>query len=89
HRESPDFILMDLQMPEMDGIEATREIRRIEKASRTAQPAIIVALTANTVPADRGRCFEAGMNDYLNKPVSIRALAGVLMQAGGSLQSVR
>lgn len=77
-RERPDFLLMDLQMPEMDGIEATAKIRELEKVSNAPSPAFISALTANIFPADRQRCFDTGMDDYLNKPVKISALAQMI-----------
>ncbi len=80
-REHPDCILMDLQMPEMDGIEATQKIRAEERASPGDNPAFISALTANIFPADRQRCLDAGMNGYLNKPVRLADLAGILEQA--------
>jgi signal transduction histidine kinase/ActR/RegA family two-component response regulator len=76
----PDCILMDLQMPEMDGIEATSEIRATER-SHQLKDAYIFALTANILPADKKRCFDAGMNEYLNKPVRINALAKLLAAA--------
>lgn len=81
-KEHPDCLLMDVQMPEMDGIEATRTIRTFE-SSHGMRPAFISALTANIFPADRQRCFDAGMNDYLNKPVKISALTELLARAGG------
>ena len=63
-----DLILMDLQMPEMGGIEATRAIRRIEAAtSRTRVP--ICALTAGVLNNERDHCLEAGMDDFLAKPI--------------------
>ncbi len=80
-KESPDFLLMDLQMPEMDGIEATEKIRAIEKAAHTKLPVFILALTANIFPADRQRCFDAGMDGYLNKPAKISSLAEIFAQA--------
>jgi CheY-like chemotaxis protein len=61
-------------MPEMDGIEATRAIRRFENGSH----AYISALTAHILPSDRQCCFDAGMDDYLNKPIKIAALAEML-----------
>ena len=68
-----DIILMDLQMPEMDGLEATRAIR--ESSSR--QP-VIIALTANTMQGDEEECLKAGMNDYIGKPVNLEELVGKL-----------
>jgi CheY-like chemotaxis protein/HPt (histidine-containing phosphotransfer) domain-containing protein len=70
-----DLVLMDAQMPEMDGYEATREIRNAVGAMRDIP---IIAVTAHAMPADRDRCLQAGMNDYLAKPISPLALAEAL-----------
>ena len=80
------FIFMDLQMPEMDGIEAAKAIRSAESAQPSAEAVYITALTANISPADRQRCFDAGMNDYLNKPVQFDALASALARAATGLR---
>jgi len=79
----PGCILMDVQMPEMDGIEATRQIRQLERDA-DATPAFISALTADILPEDRSRCFEAGMDLFLNKPIKIQAIADMLLDAAQS-----
>jgi len=71
-----DFILMDVNMPEMDGLEATRRIRAAEAASGTRVP--IVALTANAFGEDRAACLAAGMDDFLVKPLERERLAELL-----------
>ena len=64
-----DLVLMDCQMPEMDGFTATREIRRREANAKPSKPMPIVALTANALIGDRERCREAGMDEYVQKPI--------------------
>lgn len=73
-----DLVLMDVQMPEMDGLEATRRIRSDVKANLQPQ---IVAMTANAMEGDREQCLEAGMDDYLSKPIKPALLAQALQAA--------
>ena len=78
-----DIILMDCQMPEMDGYEVTRCIRQKASASRQLPrwTPYIIALTANVLYGDREKCMAAGMNDYLTKPLHLSDLEGVLQRA--------
>jgi diguanylate cyclase (GGDEF)-like protein/putative nucleotidyltransferase with HDIG domain len=70
----PDLILMDIQMPDMDGLEATTRIRRQDEFIHIP----IIALTALAMPGDRERCMQAGANEYLSKPVSMKQLVTVI-----------
>src|SRR5581483_2340515 len=77
-RETFDVVLMDVQMPELDGLDATRRIR--ERCPAEGRPHII-AMTANALPEDREACFAAGMNDYVAKPIRAEELAAALKRA--------
>jgi CheY-like chemotaxis protein len=77
-RERYDLVLMDIQMPEMDGLEATRQIRR--RWNRAEYPLRIIAMTAYAYATDLDRCLEAGMDGYLPKPVRIDSLREILSQ---------
>ena len=77
-RGKPDFVFMDCSMPEMDGYEATREIRAHERLDLAGDPVPIVALTANAAGATRSDWREAGMNDYITKPFTVRQIAACL-----------
>lgn len=72
-----DVIFMDMQMPEMDGLQATRELRKIPEEKLPQQP-IIIALTANAMESEKRDCFDAGMNDFLAKPIRWELLAKTL-----------
>jgi signal transduction histidine kinase len=77
-----DLVLMDCQMPELDGFEATRQYREQEAAAlhERARPVPIIALTANAMRGDRERCLEAGMTDYLTKPIDPIRLIDLVQQ---------
>ena len=67
-----DIILMDMKMPVMDGCEAAREIRKMDRAD--AKTVMIYACTANTFQEDRNQALESGMNDFLTKPIDVGVL---------------
>ncbi len=75
-----DLILMDVQMPEMGGFEATALIR--EKEEHTGRHIPIIAMTAHAMAGDRERCLDAGMDDYLAKPVAASSLLEMVAQYG-------
>ncbi|SEJ21400.1 Signal transduction histidine kinase [Dyadobacter sp. SG02] len=78
-----DVILMDMQMPQMDGLEATRRI----KAHKNISHPFIIAMTANALQQDKDKCFEAGMDDYLSKPVILDDLVVVLQKWAARLET--
>lgn len=72
--KNPDVILMDIQMPAMDGLEAIRQLRKDPRF----QPTPVIALTALAMPGDRERCLAAGANEYMSKPVGLRNLLQII-----------
>ncbi|MEO5340759.1 MAG: response regulator [Magnetococcus sp. MYC-9] len=78
--ETLDAILMDLQMPRMDGIETTKRIRAREAAMDPVQHLPIIALTAHSMASDRELCIEAGMDEYISKPIDFNQLYTILAQ---------
>lgn len=83
--EEVDLVLMDVQMPEMDGLEATRRIRERELA--TGRHTLIVAMTARAMKGDREQCLQAGMDDYIAKPFQPRELYDVIKRRARGLKS--
>jgi CheY-like chemotaxis protein len=80
------MILMDLQMPEMDGYEAVQEIRRLESPEKHTP---IIALTASVLESDRNRCLEAGMDGYLAKPIDPERLSETVQTCLGTIRAAR
>jgi CheY-like chemotaxis protein len=76
-RQPYDVVLMDVQMPEMDGLEATRRI--VQRWGATERPRIL-AMTANAMQGDREECLAAGMDDYITKPIRVAALQQALLE---------
>lgn len=75
-RNQYDLILMDCQMPEMDGYTATEEIRKLEQQQK--KHIVIIAMTAHALKGDREKCIKSGMDDYISKPIDIKLLASML-----------
>jgi PAS domain S-box-containing protein len=84
-RQKYDVILMDVQMPDMDGLEATRQIRKQWTGPRRPW---IIAMTANAMDVDQKNCFDAGMDGYLSKPVRIEALEAELVRSSENIGQV-
>ncbi len=82
-----DIILMDCQMPDMDGLACTREIRSLQKLAASARAIPIIALTANIMEGERERCLAAGMDDFLSKPLKLQDLQSVLLKHLNSKES--
>ena len=78
-----DLILMDMLMPELDGIEATIEIREYEKNNKITNPVYIVAVTANVNYEDKQECTKAGMNDFISKPFNKIELKSIINNVVG------
>jgi CheY-like chemotaxis protein/HPt (histidine-containing phosphotransfer) domain-containing protein len=88
HHQSYEVVLMDVQMPEMDGLEATRRIRlEFPPAEGGRRLPYVIAMTANAMIEDREICLQAGMDDYLSKPIQIGDLVAALTTAGAALGS--
>ena len=85
-REAFDAVFLDCQMPELDGYETARQIRRMEADRKYGQrpPAFLIALTANAMAGDREKCLAAGMDEFLTKPLDLDQLPGVLARAVGA-----
>jgi CheY-like chemotaxis protein/anti-sigma regulatory factor (Ser/Thr protein kinase) len=81
-RQKYDVILMDVQMPEMDGLEATRQVRELWTGTRRPW---IIAMTANAMESDRQMCLKAGMDGYISKPVRIEALEAELVRSSDNI----
>lgn len=79
-----DLIIMDIQMPKMNGYQAAEVIRKLEKEGERVP---ILALTASALTSDRDKCFTSGMNDYLSKPINIDMLEKKLCQLFTSLKN--
>jgi CheY-like chemotaxis protein len=93
-REHFDVVLMDVQMPEMDGFEATAAIRKQEQEKETAAHIPIIAMTAHAMKGDEERCLQAGMDGYISKPIQREALFAMINRLAaeppaGSVASVR
>jgi len=84
-RAKYDVILMDVQMPNMDGLEATRQVRKLYTGVKRPW---IIAMTANAMDTDRNNCFEAGMDGYLSKPVRIESLEAELVRSSENIGQI-
>jgi CheY-like chemotaxis protein len=83
HRQHYDVVLMDVQMPEMDGLEAARRITAECDARKRPR---LIALTANVLKGDQQMCLEAGMDDYLAKPLDLSHLREALLRSGSAVE---
>ena len=83
-RQTYDVVLMDVQMPEMDGLEASR---RITSERPAGQRPLIIAMTANAMQGDREMCLAAGMDDYIAKPIRVDQLVEALMLVPARLEA--
>lgn len=83
-RKHYDLVLMDIQMPEMDGHQATKQIRRLD----ITQP-VIIAMTANAIQGDREECLQSGMDDYISKPVKLELLVDLLQKWGSQINAMK
>lgn len=86
-KSSFDLLLMDCQMPEMDGFEATREIRRLESEADDGRHVPILAMTANAMEGDRERCLDSGMDDYLSKPIDVPKMLAMVARYLGAQEA--
>jgi two-component system, sensor histidine kinase and response regulator len=77
-REPFDLVLMDVQMPEMDGLTATRKIREMATPAKSRVP--IIAMTAHAIKGDRERCLQAGMDSYISKPMTSQGIAAAIAE---------
>ena len=83
-----ELILMDVQMPYVDGLEATRIIREKEKERGSGEHITIIAMTAHAMDKDRDNCLKAGMDDYISKPIEFNELMSLINSYAGSRPEV-